>query len=97
MSNRKGGMPPTPPPRRRPTSGGNRKGPKFNLFWIYGLIVLSLISINIFSRGGDSAEKINSFLEFKNEYLLEDKVERVVVVNQEFAEVYLKKSEQEQR
>src|SRR5690554_4587542 len=95
MSKNKGGFPPTPPPKRPSPGGGNKKGPKFNLFWVYGIIVLTLISINIFGRSGDSSTKINSFLEFKNEYLLKDKVDRVVVVNKEFAEVYLIKTEAE--
>lgn len=95
MSKNRGGFPPTPPPKRPSPGGGNKKGPKFNLFWVYGIIVLTLISINIFGRSGDDSTKINSFLEFKNEYLLKDKVDRVVVVNKEFAEVYLIKTEAE--
>lgn len=94
MNKNRGGFPPTPPPRR-PGNGGNKKGPKFNILWVYGIIVLTLVSVNIFSGKGSSTNNINSFLEFKNEYLEKGKVEKVVIVNKEFAEIYLKKTAQE--
>lgn len=94
MSNNKRGFPPTPPPRRN--SNNNRKGPKFNLFWVYGIIVVTLIGINLFSPNkGGATKKIDSFLAFQTEYLEQDKVEKVVIVNQEVAEIYLKKTEKE--
>jgi len=66
-----------------------RKGPKFNMYWIYGLIVVALFGLNIFGPGMQSAEKNISFLEFKQDYLDKGKVRKVVVVNKEIAEVYL--------
>lgn len=70
-------------------SNPNKKGPKFNMYWIYGLIIVSLIGLNLFSGGMDNSQKLTSFLEFKNDYLDKGLVKKVVVVNKEFAEVYL--------
>lgn len=94
MNKNRGGFPPTPPPRR-PGGGGNKKGPKFNILWVYGIIVLTLISVNVFSGKGGSTNNINSFLEFKDNYLEKGKVEKVVIVNKEFAEIYLIKTAEE--
>lgn len=66
-----------------------RKGPKFNMYWIYGLIVLALIGLNFFGPGMQSPEKQMSFAEFKDNYLEKGLVKKVVIVNKEVAEVYL--------
>ncbi len=67
-----------------------RKGPKFNMYWIYGLIVVALIGLNIFgSNNIQTSEKKTSFLEFKQDYLDKGRVKKVVIVNKEIAEVYL--------
>ena len=77
------------PPGLNGSKDPNKKGPKFNMYWIYGLIILSLIGLNFFGSGIENAQKLNSFLEFKQEYLDKGLVKKVVVVNKEFAEVYL--------
>lgn len=66
-----------------------RKGPKFNMYWIYGLIVVALLGLNIFGSNIQSTEKKTSFLEFKQNYLDKGNVRKVVIVNKEIAEVYL--------
>ncbi|WP_118952190.1 ATP-dependent zinc metalloprotease FtsH [Taibaiella helva] len=66
-----------------------RKGPKFNMYWIYGLIVVALLGLNIFGSNIQSSEKKTSFLEFKQNYLDKGNVKKVVIVNKEIAEVYL--------
>lgn len=73
-------------------NGNKRKpnGPKFNMYWIYGLIVVALIGLNIFSTGVQPAEDKLSFSTFKSDYLDKDLVKKVVIVNKEMAEVYLK-------
>ena len=65
------------------------KGPKFNMYWIYGLIVVALIGLNLFGPSMQAPPKQYSFVDFKNNYLIPGKVEKVVVVNNEDAEVYL--------
>jgi AFG3 family protein len=89
--NRQGGNSGVPPGFDNNKS--NRKGPKFNMYWIYGLIVVALIGLNFFSGNIQSAEKQKSFLEFKEQYLDKELVRKVIIVNKEVAEVYLKKPE----
>ena len=68
----------------------NRKPqkPKFNMFWIYGLIALILIGMN-FLNFGKYTDKI-TWSEFENELLKEGDVRKIVVVNEKTAEIYLK-------
>lgn len=82
------------PPGYDNNNPNKRKGPKFNMYWIYGLIVLALIGLNIFGNNIQPSEKKTSFLEFKQNYLDKGNVKKVVVVNKEVAEVYLKVHEQ---
>lgn len=81
-----GGM----PPRFNGNSpNGNKRGPKFNMYWIYGLIVLVLIGLQFFGGSMDTTEKTTNWLDFKQNYLEKGLVKKVVVVNKDFAEVYL--------
>jgi len=64
------------------------KGPKFNVYWIYGLIAVVLIALNLFPMvsGGNSSEiSINKF----EEYALENDVNKIEVVNEKTVLVYL--------
>jgi AFG3 family protein len=65
------------------------KGPKFNMYWIYGLIVVALIGLNLFAPSLQTPEKQTSFLDFKRDFLDQGKVAKVIVVNKENAEVFL--------
>ncbi len=93
-NNRQGGKSGLPPgiDGKNP-SKNNRKGPKFNMYWIYGLIVLTLIGLQFFGSDMQSAEKKISFLEFRKDYLDKGLVKEVIVVNKEVAEVFLNKPE----
>jgi len=81
-------------PEKEPrTPRGNRERPRrsFNFYWIYGVIILVILSINLFTLGGDMAEiepgDIRSFVEAGD-------VDRVVFESNEskkIAKVYLKK------
>src|SRR5690606_38978173 len=70
-----------------------KKGPKFNMYWIYAIILLALIGLNIFGSGMNTTQKSTNFLDFKENYLDKGLVKKVVVVNKELAEVYLNKPE----
>lgn len=80
MSNPKGNKN-TPP-------NSNDKKPKFNVFWIYGLIGLALVAIYFFDTG-QSAVKTD-WKTFKSDMLLPGDVEELVVVNNQKVEVYIK-------
>ena len=62
--------------------------PKFKLYWIYGLIALAFLGLQFINWGNDPEEI--TWLRFKNEMLSQHRVEKVVVINDERAEVYLK-------
>ena len=70
------------------TLGGTPK-PKFNIYWVYGLIVLAFLSLQYFNFG-KHVEEI-TWSKFERDMLQTHDVERIVVVNKEHAEIYLKK------
>tara|TARA_B110000503_G_scaffold88628_1_gene134356 strand:- start:11396 stop:13405 length:2010 start_codon:yes stop_codon:yes gene_type:complete len=61
---------------------------KFNTYWIYGAVILLLISFQIFS-GGDLASQSISKNEF-NEVLRENDISKIIVVNNNVAQVFIK-------
>jgi AFG3 family protein len=69
-------------------NSGNSK-PKFNIYWIYIIIILIFLSSYLFKMG-NQIEKIDWF-KFKKEMLLAHDVEKIVIVNKEKAEIYIKK------
>ena len=85
---------------KRPGTGpGNdtrtpRKGPRFNIYWIYGLIAIALLSVQFFSTGlGENAKEI-CFQDFKTQYLDKGNVDKLVVVNNSEVEIYQKAAPQ---
>lgn len=63
--------------------------PKFNVYWIYGIIALAIIGTYLLNmRGGP--EEI-SWQRFEKEILASHDVEKIIVVNKERAEIYIKK------
>ena len=78
------------------TEQNNSKGPqkpKFSSYWIYILIAVIFLSLQFFNRGG-SVEEVG---QVQLEKLIRDgSVSKVIVVNKEFAEIYLKKKDDNQ-
>ncbi|MBX2905852.1 MAG: ATP-dependent zinc metalloprotease FtsH [Taibaiella sp.] len=77
----------------RPGGGDNlnnqRKGPRFNIYWVYGLILVAILGAQIYgSNFGVSVEE-KSFKDFRY-YLAKNWVSKAVVVNNDHVEVYLK-------
>ena len=71
-----------------------KKGPRFNIYWVYGIILLLLIGVNFFGNNLGNVAKDVSFQRFKNEYLLPGRVNKVVVITNTLeANVYLKAGE----
>lgn len=73
---------------------GDRKGqvpkpPRFNVYWVYILIILGVFLIQFFFSGKSSV--VTSWQEVKNQMLANDEVSKLVVVrNMGKVEVYLK-------
>src|SRR5262245_61046254 len=70
---------------------GAPKKPKFgfNLYWIYAIIAIVLISIQLFSTFGGGMEKIESDQELKN-LIVSNDVKKIEVINNKSAEIYIK-------
>lgn len=67
-----------------------RKGPKFNIYWIYGIMFLLLIGLQFFTPGFSNNAKDISFQEFERQYLDKGIVDKLVVVNKSEVEVFTK-------
>jgi AFG3 family protein len=67
---------------------GNTPKPKFNVYWIYGIIGLAIIG-TYFLRMGNGAEEITR-RQFETEMLASHDVDRIVIVNKEKVEVFIK-------
>ena len=66
---------------------GNPK-PKFNIYWIYGIIILGFLSIQIFYSSTGHIEQAN--WPQLQEMLQNRDIEKIVVINKEKAEIYLR-------
>ncbi len=67
---------------------GKKPFPKFNIYWVYAIIAVFFIALNFMNLG--SSPKEVTYQEFKRKMLDNNDVEKIVVVNKEKAEVYIK-------
>lgn len=82
-------------PGNRPGEDGKNnipKGPKFNIYWIYGIIVAVVLGMAMFGNNFSGVADTNSFYDFQSKYLSKGLVEKVVIVNNEIAEAQLKQN-----
>ena len=63
--------------------------PKFNYYWLYGLLALFLLG-NLLFAGSTHAPKSIPWPVFES-YLLHGDVRKLTVVNEKIAEIYIKK------
>jgi AFG3 family protein len=56
-----------------------RRGPRFNIYWVWGIIALILVSINIFNPFSPDAKRI-SYKDFQ-EMLVKEDVDKIVIIN----------------
>lgn len=84
MANNKN--PKSNPPKK---GGAGQQSPKFNYYWIYILAAFFLMTLFFWDFGGQTNEI--TFQRLTNEMLDKEHVEKIVVVNDRFAEVYIKK------
>lgn len=62
--------------------------PKFNIYWIYGIIILGFLSINIFNMAVGHVEQVEKP---QLRLMLQNQdVDKIVVINKERAEIYIK-------
>src|ERR1035437_1271704 len=66
-----------------------RKGPKFNIYWIYGIILLGILGAQFMGGNFGNSTVEHSFQEFKDN-LAKGQVVKVTVINNDHVDVYLK-------
>ncbi len=64
------------------------KKPRFNAIWIYALIGVAIILIYFFDSG--QGPTVIDWKFFRNELLLKGEVEKIQIVNEQNAEIYIK-------
>ena len=69
--------------------GSPRKGPRFNIYWIYGFILLAIIGAQFYGGNFGASVTERTFRDF-TQYMSKGQVSKLVVVNNEHVEVYLK-------
>src|SRR5450631_1247926 len=83
--------------RFRPQGGGDentpKKGPKFNIYWVWAVIAIILLGYNFLGSGfTPDAHHLDSEMEFRNNMLEKGDVSRLVLVtNKNLVRVYIKK------
>ena len=82
--------------RPKPGRGGGeenlRKGPKFSIYWIWGIIAAILLGFNFFGAFTPDAHHLDSELEFRKNMLEKGDVAKLVLVtNKNLVRVYIKK------
>lgn len=79
------------PIKNNPSGKGNQPpNKKINFYWIYAL--MAILFFGMYFYGGESSEPKEIFWQrFENDMLAKHHVEKIVVVNKEFAEIHIKK------
>ncbi|MDR3717096.1 MAG: ATP-dependent zinc metalloprotease FtsH [Puia sp.] len=87
--NDKGGFPRFRP--RGDDDNGSRKGPKFSIYWIWGIIAAVLIGFNLFGTFTPDAHPITE-LDFRKNMLTNGDVDKIdIISNKGEVRVYIKK------
>ncbi|MCD6333083.1 MAG: ATP-dependent metallopeptidase FtsH/Yme1/Tma family protein, partial [Bacteroidales bacterium] len=73
---------------RKPKKDPLKKKPKINVYWIYGLIFVGILLIN-YLNVGNKPQEINR-KQFESLMLKSGDVEKIVVVNKELVEIYIR-------
>ena len=69
----------------------NPKGPKFNAYWIYGIIAIVFIVVQVYLTNSRGPVETN-WSEVKSTMLANNDIQRIVVVNEKKANIYLKQN-----
>ncbi len=68
-------------------TGGNSGKPKFNFYWVYGILTVLFLAVTFL--GGNNTAKETDWGEVKQMLVNED-IDKIILVNKEFAEIYIK-------
>ncbi|MDP3432450.1 MAG: ATP-dependent zinc metalloprotease FtsH [Bacteroidota bacterium] len=64
--------------------------PKVNPYWIYGVIIIAFLAIQWFTLGAGPVE--TNWMEVKNTMLQSNDIKKIIVINREEAQIYLKET-----
>ncbi|MDO9615812.1 MAG: peptidase M41, partial [Bacteroidota bacterium] len=64
--------------------------PKINPYWIYGVIIIAFLAIQWFTLGAGPVE--TNWMEVKNTMLKNNDIKKIIVLNREEAQNYLKET-----
>lgn len=81
---------PTPTPPVGNSNNSQKKGPKFNLWWIYGAFAIALLAFNFYGKDFTNNAKDESFQTINKRFIATKMVDSLVVYVKT-VEVYLKK------
>ncbi|MDO8951486.1 MAG: ATP-dependent zinc metalloprotease FtsH [Draconibacterium sp.] len=73
-----------------PNRKNDGKGPKFNAYWIYGVIAIVFIVVQFYLSTSRGPVK-TTWSEVRSTMLINQDIEKIVVVNDKMATVYIKK------
>jgi len=77
---------------KREEGGSSRRGPKFNIYWVWAIIFAILVGFQLFGDFVPDARRIESWKEFRDEMLSKGDVAKLVIVtNKSIVRVYVKK------
>ncbi|MGB8190449.1 MAG: ATP-dependent zinc metalloprotease FtsH [Chitinophagaceae bacterium] len=76
--------------RKREEGETPKRGPRFNIYWVWGIIAAILVSINIFSPFSPDAKRI-SYRDFQQMLLKEDVSKITIIKNKDLVRVTMKK------
>ncbi|MFM7839189.1 MAG: ATP-dependent metallopeptidase FtsH/Yme1/Tma family protein [Chitinophagaceae bacterium] len=77
---------------RRDDNLSPRKGPKFNIYWIWAIIFALLVGFQLFGDFVPEAKRVDSWKEVRDEMLGKGDVDKLVIVtNKNLVRVYIKK------
>ena len=65
------------------------KAPKFNPYWIYGIIIISFLAIQWYTLGAGPVE--TNWKDVKTTMIANNDIDKIIVVNEKEAQIYLKK------
>jgi AFG3 family protein len=78
-------------PRPDGSNGDPRKGPKFNIYWIWGALAVILLGFNLFSSFAPDARR-TTFNEFNTQMLAKGDVEKIILIsNKNLVRVFIQK------
>ena len=78
---------------QKPNQKPAAKPPKFNPYWIYGLVIIAFLALQYVGVGGGPVK--TNWQEVKNTMLAKRDIEKIIVINEKKAQVFLKQDSYE--